>query len=76
MDRPKLGSGGGKMILDLPHLTVDKREIKDFPKLRLRNFFYPQAIRRNKRLGINSFDTGLKLMDKFCPLPRPGGFDG
>lgn len=29
------------------HLTADKREIKDFAKLRLRNFFYPQAVGRN-----------------------------
>jgi hypothetical protein len=27
MDRPKLGSGGGKMILDLPRLTADKATV-------------------------------------------------
>jgi len=29
------------------HLTADKREIENFPKLPFGNFFYPQTVRRH-----------------------------
>jgi len=34
-------------LAPLRHLTADKKEIKDFPKLPSANFFYPQNVRRN-----------------------------